>query len=166
LATTLRNLIAHPETLARVRADRSLVPRAIAESFRYTAPTHMVPRRTSAEVRVSGGILPAEAEVMCFLGAANRDERRFADPDRFDIDRPEADPEHAFTPKAAHMAFGHGRHFCLGAMLSKLEIRIAIERLLDATRELRFAGDEVPPDVGLFLRGPAQLPVVFGRSGR
>jgi len=100
---------------------------------------------------------------MCFLGAANRDERRFANPDRFDIDRPEADPEHAFTPKAAHLAFGHGRHFCLGAMLSKLEIRIAIERLLDATRELRFAGDEVPRDVGLFLRGPAQLPVIVRR---
>jgi len=163
LATTLRNLIAHPDTMARVRADRALVPRAMAESLRYTAPTHMVPRRTSAEVRVSGGVLPPEAEVMCFLGAANRDERRFANPDRFDIDRPEADPEHAFTPKAAHLAFGHGRHFCLGALLSKLEIRIAIERLLDATRELRFAGDEAPRDVGLFLRGPANLPVILQR---
>ena len=161
LSTTLRNLIAHPEQLARVQADRSLVPRAVAESFRYTAPTHMVPRRTSAEVRVSGGVLPAEAEVMCFLGAANRDERRFANPDRFDIDRPEADPEHAFTPKAAHLAFGHGRHFCLGAMLSKFEICIAIERLLDTARDLRFAGEGAPPDVGLFLRGPAQLPVRF-----
>ena len=161
LSTTLRNLLAHPEQLARVRAERSLVPRAIAESLRYTAPTHMVPRRTSAELRVSGGVLPAEAEVMCFLGAANRDERRFANPDRFDLDRPEADPEHAFTPKAAHLAFGHGRHFCIGAMLSKFEIHIAIDRLLDATRDLRFAADEVPPDVGLFLRGPAHLPVVL-----
>jgi cytochrome P450 len=164
LATTLRNLIAHPEAMARVRADRTLVPRAMAESLRYTAPTHMVPRRTSAEVRVSGGVLPAEAEVMCFLGAANRDERRFANPDRFDLDRPEADPEHAFTPKAAHLAFGHGRHFCLGAQLSKLEIRIAIERLLDATRELRFTGDGAPPrDAGLFLRGPAELRVILAR---
>ena len=164
LSTTLRNLISHPDQLARVRADRSLVPRAIAESFRYTAPTHMVPRRTSAEVRVSGGMLPAEAEVMCFLGAANRDERRFADPDRFDLDRPEANPESAFNGQAAHLAFGLGRHFCLGAMLSKFEIRIAIERLLDAVVDLRFADDEVPPDVGLFLRGPARLPVAFTRS--
>jgi pulcherriminic acid synthase len=158
LSTTLRNLIAHPEQLARVRADRSLVGRAVAESFRYTAPTHMVPRRTSAEVRVSGGTLPAEAEVMCFLGAANRDERRFADADRYDIDRPEADPERAFSPKAAHLAFGHGRHFCVGAMLSKFEIEIAIQRLLDAYADLRFAGD-TPADVGLFLRGPERLPV-------
>ena len=164
LSTTLRNLLAHPEQLERVRADSRLVPRAVAESFRFTAPTHMVPRRTSAEVRVSGGVLPAEAEVMCFLGAANRDERRFADPDRFDIDRPEADPEHAFGPKAAHLAFGHGRHFCIGAMLSKFEICIAIERLLEATGDLRFAGGKVPPDTGLFLRGPARLPVVLSRS--
>jgi cytochrome P450 len=166
LSTTLRNLIAHPATLARVQADRTLVARAIAESFRYTAPTHMVPRRTSAEVRVSGGWLPAEAEVMCFLGAANRDPRRYADPDRYDIDRPEADPERAFTPKADHLAFGGGRHFCLGAMLSKFEIRIAVERLLDAVGDLRFAGDAAPPDVGLFLRGPASLPVRFTRRRR
>ena len=161
LSTTLRNLIAQPEALARVQADRTLVARAIAESFRYTAPTHMVPRRTSAAVQVSGGWLPAEAEVMCFLGAANRDPRRYADPDRFDIDRAEADPERAFTPKADHLAFGGGRHFCIGAMLSKFEIRIAIERLLDAVTDLRFAGDAMPPDVGLFLRGPASLPVRF-----
>jgi len=163
LSTTLRNLIAHPEALARVQADRTLVARAIAESFRYTAPTHMVPRRTSAAVQVSGGWLPAEAEVMCFLGAANRDPRRYADPDRFDIDRPEADPERAFTPKADHLAFGGGRHFCIGAMLSKFEIRIAIERLLDTVTDLRFAGDAAPPDVGLFLRGPVGLPVRFTR---
>jgi cytochrome P450 len=159
LSTTLRNLIAHPGQLQRVRADRSLVARAVAESFRHTAPTHMVPRRTNAEVRVSGGLLPAGAEVMCFLAAANRDERRFADPDRFDIDRPEAEPERAFSPKAAHLAFGHGRHFCVGAMLSKFEIEIAINRLLDACADLRFAGSEVPADVGLFLRGPERLPI-------
>jgi len=64
LATTLRNLLAHPEVLAAVRQDLSLLPRAIAESFRYTAPTHMVPRQTREEVRVSGGLLPAGAEVI------------------------------------------------------------------------------------------------------
>ena len=113
LSTTLRNLLAHPDALAAVRQDRSLMPRAIAESFRYTAPTHMVPRQTREEIEVSGGMLPAGAEVMCFLGSANRDERRFADPDRFDLHRPEADPDRAFTGQAAHLAFGGGRHFCL-----------------------------------------------------
>jgi pulcherriminic acid synthase len=160
LATSLRNLLAHPDALAAVRQDRSLVPRAIAESFRYTAPTHMVPRQTREEIVVSGGTLPAGAEVMCFLASANRDERRFADPDRFDVRRPEADPDRAFTGQAAHLAFGGGRHFCLGAVLSRVEIEVALGRMLDALPDLRLAGD-VPPDVGVFLRGPATLRVSF-----
>ncbi|OFW36486.1 MAG: hypothetical protein A3J29_14230 [Acidobacteria bacterium RIFCSPLOWO2_12_FULL_67_14b] len=164
LSTTLRNLLAHPDALAAVRQDRSLLPRAIAESFRYTAPTHMVPRQTREEVEVSGGILPAGAEVLCFLGSANRDERRFADPDRFDLYRPETDPERAFTGQAAHLAFGGGRHFCLGAVLSRFEIEVAVGRILDALPHLRLAGDTPPPDGGLFLRGPATLPVRFSRN--
>jgi cytochrome P450 len=160
LATTLRNLLAHPEAFARVKADRALLPRAIAESFRYTAPTHMVPRQTNAEVEVSGGCLPPGAEVLCFLGSANRDERRFADPDRFDLDRPEADPARAFAGNAPHLAFGGGRHFCLGAVLSRFEIEVALNRLFDALPDVELAGD-APPDVGLFLRGPATLPVRF-----
>jgi pulcherriminic acid synthase len=165
LSTTLRNLLAHPAALAAVRHDRSLVPRAIAESFRYTAPTHMVPRQTSQEVTVSGGILPAGAEVLCFLGSANRDERRFPDPDRFDLDRPEADPKRAFAGQAPHLAFGGGRHFCLGAVLSRVEIEVTLNRLLDALPDLRLAGDP-PPDRGLFVRGPATLPVRFTPPAR
>jgi len=161
LATTLRNLLAHPEALAAVRQNLSLLPRAIAESFRFTAPTHMVPRQTCEVVEVSGGLLPAGAEVMCFLGSANRDERRFADPDRFDLNRPEADPKRAFTGAADHLAFGGGRHFCLGAVLSRFEIETAVTRILDALPDLRLADDTPPPDVGLFLRGPAKLPVRF-----
>ena len=163
LATTLRNLLAHPDVLHAVRRDRSLLPRVIAESFRFTAPTHMVPRQTAAEVRVSGGVLPPGAEVLCFLGSANRDERRFADPDRFDPGRPEADPARAFTGAAAHLAFGGGRHFCLGAVLSRFEIELAIERILHALPGLELAG-ETPPDVGLFLRGPATLPARFSSA--
>jgi cytochrome P450 len=161
LSTTLRNLLAHPEALAAVRQDMSLLPRAIAESFRYTAPTHMVPRQTREEVEVSGGRLPAGAEVMCFLGSANRDERRFADPDRFDLRRPEADPKRAFTGAADHLAFGGGRHFCLGAVLSRFEIEVALSRIFEALPDLRLADDTPPPDVGLFIRGPATLPVRF-----
>jgi cytochrome P450 len=161
LSTTVRNLLAHPDALAAVRRDRSLLPRAIAESFRYTAPTHMVPRQTCEEIQVSGGILPAGAEVMCFLASANRDERRFVDPDRFDLYRPESDSERAFTGQAAHLAFGGGRHFCLGAVLSRFEIEVALNRILDALPDLALADDIAAPDVGLFLRGPATLRVRF-----
>ena len=161
LATCFRNLVSHPEQLAAVRADRSLVERAIAESIRYTAPTHMVPRRTSADVEVSGGTIPAESEVLCFLGSANRDERRYERPEVFDIHRKEVDPVRAFTGAANHLAFGAGRHFCLGAMLSKFEVQIAIEQLLDAMRDIRYTDGAAPPDVGLFLRGPKEMPLRF-----
>ncbi len=161
LSTTLRNLLMHPDALAAVRDDRSLIPRAIAESFRLTAPTHMVPRQTRDEIAVSGGTLPAGAEVMCFLASANRDERRFVDPDRFDLRRPEADADRAFTGQAAHLAFGGGRHFCLGAVLSRFEIEVALGRILDVLPGLQLAGDVPPADVGVFLRGPATLHVRF-----
>jgi pulcherriminic acid synthase len=161
LATCFRNLVSHPEQLAAVRADRGLVERAIAESIRYTAPTHMVPRRTSAEVEVSGGTIPAESEVLCFLGSANRDERHYERPQVFDIYRKEVDPARAFTGAANHLAFGAGRHFCLGATLSKFEVQAAIQQLLDAMQDIRYADGVAPPDVGLFLRGPKAMHLRF-----
>lgn len=160
LATFLRNLLAHPDQLARVISDRGTIDRALAESLRYTAPTHMVPRRTREPVTVSGGVIPAEAEVICFLASANRDDRRFADPDRFDMNRPDLDGARAFTAAADHAAFGMGRHFCLGAAMAKTEVRIAVDRLLDALPGLRFA-DTAPPDHGLFLRGPLRLDIHY-----
>ncbi len=160
LATFVRNLIAHPEQLSALRADRALLDRALAESLRYTAPTHMIPRKTRSDLPVSGGTIPAEAEVICFLGSANRDERRFATPDRYDMRRSDLDADRAFTTAADHAAFGMGRHFCLGAMMAKTEVEIAVNRLLDATDELRFAG-EPPADQGLFLRGPTSLALRF-----
>jgi pulcherriminic acid synthase len=161
LATCVRNLVSHPEQLAAVRADRGLVERAIAESIRYTAPTHMVPRRTSAAVEVSGGTIPAESEVLCFLGSANRDPRHYDRPEVFDIHRPEVDPARAFTGAANHLAFGAGRHFCLGATLSKFEVQAAIQQLLDAMRDIRYLDGTAPPDVGLFLRGPKEMHLRF-----
>jgi pulcherriminic acid synthase len=161
LATCFRNLVSHPEQLKAVRADRSLIERAIAESIRYTAPTHMVPRRTADAVDVSGGTIPAESEVLCFLGSANRDDRHYEHPDLFDIDRKEVDPQRAFTGAANHLAFGAGRHFCLGATLSKFEVQAAIEQLLDAMQDIRYADGQAPPDIGLFLRGPKEMRLLF-----
>src|SRR4051794_10694706 len=128
LATFVRNLLAHPDQLAALQADWTLFDRALAESLRFTAPTHMVPRRTRSEVAVSGGTIPTEAEVICFLASVNRDERRFASPERFNIYRTDLDSESAFNSAAGHAAFGMGRHFCLGAMMAKIEVDIAVKR--------------------------------------
>jgi pulcherriminic acid synthase len=159
-ATFLRNLLAHPETLAEIRQNRTLLETALAESLRYTAPTHMVPRQTRADVQVSGGTIPSGAEVICFLGSANRDESRFAQADTYNIHRTDLDSPRAFTAAATHTAFGAGRHFCLGAPLARVEVLTAVNLLLDALPDLALVG--LPPgDQGLFLRGPASLPVRF-----
>ncbi len=160
IATFLRNLVAHPDQLARLRANRSLLDQGLAESLRYTAPTHMVPRRTQRDTTIGGGVIPAESEVICFLGAANRDERRFTQPDRFDIFRSDLNTGRAFTSAADHMSFGTGRHFCLGAMMARVEVTIAMNKLLDVLAEVRFVG-ETPADVGMFLRGPQSLRLHF-----
>ena len=160
LATFVRNLVAHPAQLSALQADRALMDRALAESFRYTAPTHMIPRKTRSDLNVSGGTIPAEAEVICFLGSANRDDRKFANPDKFDMRRADLDVERAFASSANHAAFGGGRHFCLGATMAKTEVEIAVNRLLDSTVGLRFV-EELPADEGLFLRGPRKLPLAF-----
>jgi pulcherriminic acid synthase len=152
LATFVRNLIAHPEQLAALQAESTLFDRALAESLRFTAPTHMVPRRTRSEVALSGGTIPAEAEVICFLASANRDERRFTAPDKFDIFRNDLNVASAFNSAAEHAAFGMGRHFCLGAMMAKIEIEIAVERLLRSENRVSFADAAPPADQGLFLR--------------
>ena len=160
LATFVRNLVAHPAQLSALQVDRALMDRALAESLRYTAPTHMIPRKTRSDLNVSGGTIPAEAEVICFLGSANRDDRKFASPDKFDMRRADLDVERAFASSANHAAFGGGRHFCLGATMAKTEVEIAVNRLLDLTVGLRFV-EELPADEGLFLRGPRKLPLAF-----
>jgi pulcherriminic acid synthase len=160
LATFVRNLVAHPAQLSALQVDRALMDRALTESLRYTAPTHMIPRKTRSDLKVSGGTIPADAEVICFLGSANRDDRKFAVPDQYNIRRTDLDEERAFTSAANHLAFGGGRHFCLGAMMAKTEVEIAVNRLLDATAGLRFA-EGAPADEGLFLRGPRNLHLKF-----
>jgi pulcherriminic acid synthase len=165
LATFVRNLVAHPEQLAALQADWSLFDCALAESLRFTSPTHMVPRRTRSEVALSGGTIPAESEVICFLASANRDERRFTAPDTFNIGRSDLNPVTAFNSAAQHAAFGMGRHFCMGAMMAKIEVEIAVKRLLGPGNQVRFADDAPPADEGLFLRGPRTLRLHFTRAG-
>ena len=161
LATFVRNLVAHPAQLSALRADRGLMDRALAESLRYTAPTHMIPRKTRADLPVSGGTIPAEAEVICFLGSANRDERKFAAPDQYDMRRTDLDMDRAFTSAANHAAFGVGRHFCLGAMMAKTEVEIAVNRLLGRDRRARLRWRRAAGGSGLFLRGPSSLALRF-----
>ncbi|MEU9123988.1 cytochrome P450 [Streptomyces sp. NPDC048506] len=162
LALTVRNLLARPEQLAAVRADRTLIPAAFAETLRYTPPVQMIMRQPEVDVTLSGGTVPAGATVTCLIGAANRDPRRYARPDAFDVRRAELGATSAFSAAAAHVAFGLGRHFCVGALLARSEVEIGLNQLLDAFPAMGFADGTEPADAGVFTRGPRQLWVRLG----
>ncbi|QIQ05919.1 cytochrome P450 [Streptomyces liangshanensis] len=161
IASLFANLLLHPEQLAAVRADRSLIPRAFAETLRFTPPVHMIMRQTAVDVEVSGGTIPSGATVTCLIGAANRDSSRYAEPDTFDIFRDDLTTTTAFSAAADHLAFALGRHFCVGALLAKAEIETGVNQLLDAMPDLRLADGFDPVEQGVFTRGPRSLPVVF-----
>ncbi|MFH9428133.1 cytochrome P450 [Streptomyces sp. NPDC017615] len=161
IASIFANLLAHPDQLAAVRADHSLIPRAFAETLRFTPPVHMIMRQSATEVELSGGTIPAGVTVTCLIGAANRDENRYRDPDRFDIFREDLTATNAFSAAADHLAFALGRHFCVGALLAKAEVEIGVAQLLDAMPDLRFADGFDPVEQGVFTRGPQSVPVRF-----
>ena len=107
----------HPEQYHAVLADPDLIPDAVTEVLRYWSPSQYQGRTTTRDVACHGTTLPKGVRVLLLTGAANRDEREFPHPDRFDIGRR---PE-------THIGFGHGVHFCLGASLARLESRVALE---------------------------------------
>ncbi|GHJ35559.1 cytochrome P450 [Streptomyces sp. TS71-3] len=161
IASIFANLLLHPDQLEAVRADRSLIPRAFAETLRYTPPVHMIMRQSASEVALSGGTVPGGSTVTCLIGSANRDESRYGDPDRFDIFRDDLTTTTAFSAAADHLAFALGRHFCVGALLAKSEVETGVDQLLDAMPDLRLADGFDPAEQGVFTRGPASLPVRF-----
>jgi cytochrome P450 len=107
-----------------------------------------IPRGTSAAIQVDGTTIPADAIVLAYMGAANRDERHFPDPDRFDVQRNPTD----------HLGFGSGIHLCLGAPLARLEARIALEILSQRVTSVELTASPVPTG-GLLLRGSRSMPV-------
>jgi cytochrome P450 len=140
----------HREWDERVRADRSLVPPMIEESLRYLTPFAAVARVTMREVEVGGVTVPADQMLLCWVAAANRDERVFRDPDTFD-------PLRAENP---HLAFGRGIHFCIGAPLARLEGRVALNILFDRYPALRTIPGEPPKfQVNPNMTGVRELPL-------
>lgn len=164
IASMFRNLLEHPDQLAAVRDDRSLVPNAFAETLRFSPPVHMIMRQPAEDIELSGGTLPAGSTVTCLIGAANRDPRRFAAPDSFDIHRSDLPTETAFSAAASHLSFALGRHFCVGALLAKAEVEVGVNMLLDAMPDIRIEEGHTPTERGVFTRGPVSLPVRFTPS--
>ena len=146
----------YPEQQKEVRADRSLVPTAIEEALRMYSPFASINRVTQTDAEIGGTTIPADQLVAVTLGAANRDERQFPDPNTYNVRR---DPN-------PHVAFGRGIHFCLGAPLARLEGRIAMNMLLDRFPNLRCDPDEAPTFLTIpNLTGPQKLPLLLTPEG-
>jgi cytochrome P450 len=156
LGNALYALLTHPEVMDEVRADRSLVPMVAEETIRWETSVTLVNREAVVDTEVCGVRIPAGSSVLVAVGSANRDESRYADPDRWDPHR----------PPRPHLGFGTGRHQCLGMHLARLELRIALDAVLDRLPNLRLDPDEPPPRiVGFAFRSPDRLPVLFDPTG-
>ena len=136
MSNALALLLQRPAELAAVRADPELLPRFIEEVLRHETPLLFNQRQTTTEVTIGDVTIPADSSLQLLLAAANRDESLFAEPDRFDPERAHAD---------RHFSFGRGIHFCLGAALARLELRVGIEQLLARLPDLRLR-QGAPPE--------------------
>lgn len=149
LGNTLAVLSEHPQERARVLADPSLLPRLLEEVLRFEPPGHSSLRLVTEDTELSGVHLPRGSIVLVLLASALRDERHFPQADRFLLDR----------ERASHLAFGHGVHYCLGALLARLEARLGLESLFSRLQDFSRASPELPWSPSLIARGPLVLPL-------
>lgn len=144
-------LLNHPDQLARLYAEPNLAASAVEELLRYDPPPQLVFRTALADVILDETLIPAGVTVILLLGAANRDPAAFSDPDRLDLTR---------GTGHRHLGFSQGIHFCLGAPLARLEVTIALRRLMERTSALALIGEpRWKPNIA--LRGLEALPVAL-----
>ncbi len=149
-------LLTHPDQLALLRSRPDLMPGAVEELMRWVpllAVADVLPRYALADVELSGGTVRAGEPVLLAKHAANRDPRRYDDPDRLDITR----------DAQGELGFGHGAHHCLGAPLARMDIQTALTALLQRFPNLRLAvpESELEWKTGMAVRGPVALPIAW-----
>ncbi len=149
----LYGLLTNPDQLRAVVADRDLIAQAFEETIRWEPPVTVILRRATKATELAGVPVEEGADVALLLGAANRDERKYTDPDRFNL----------FRESRQHVGFGFGIHVCLGMHLARMESRVAINTLLDRLPDLRLdpAPDQDLHIKGMAFRSPIALPVAF-----
>ncbi len=144
IALTVHALGTHPEQLEAVRADRKLIKAAVEETLRWAGPVGTSTRQATRATELSGVELAEGALIGAVLSSANRDPRRFTDPDRFDVHRKEG----------AHLAFAAGTHFCLGAWFGRHLARVSLEILLDRLSNVRLDPERPATLGGWEFRAP------------
>jgi cytochrome P450 len=151
MAGGLQALIEHPEQLARLKADPSLLNTAVEEMIRWTSPVRHFMRTAQADTEIAGQPIAKGDWVYLSYLAANRDPALFDDPHRFDVGRTNAD---------RHLAFGFGAHFCLGAQLARMELRTVFRDLLPRLEHVELAGTPTTMKT-TFVGGPKSLPISY-----
>ena len=145
-------LLRHPDQFRDLSEDRSLMPAAIEEMLRWVSPIKNMARRMTRDVELHGETLREGQKLLLLYPSANRDERVFDQPERFDIRRSPND----------HLAFGFGAHFCMGNRLARMELSVMLDRLLDRLPDLVLVDDGEPPKrEANFVSGYEALPVAF-----
>jgi cytochrome P450 len=140
----------HPDQRQRLLDDPALIPNAIEEVLRFEPPPYHIARYVDVDADFHGSTVPAGSALVCLPGAANRDERRFPDPDTFDVGR-----------KMGHiLSFGYGPHHCLGAALARLEGRVVLEEILKRFPEWEVDDANARLTDGFLTRGYETLPVL------
>ena len=143
-------LLRHPDQLARLRENPDLVPGAVEEFLRYDGPVNLATFRFTTEpVEIAGTTIPEGEFVLVSLIGANRDDERFPDAERLDVER----------DTSGHLAFGYGIHHCLGAPLARLEGEIAFRTLLDRFPDIALDGEPGPFRVSTLIHGLTSFPV-------
>jgi len=146
-------LLRDTRRMEALRADPSRIPVAVEEMLRWVTPIQNMARTATRDVELRGQRIREGEKLLLLYPSANRDERVFPDPHRFDIGR---------TPNE-HIAFGFGAHFCLGASLARLELRVFFEELVAAMPDLRLASSDEPElRASNFIVGIEHLDVVVG----
>lgn len=154
IAEGLLLLVQHPDQQQRVREDPALLPNLVEEVLRLTTPTANMWRKVKQDTVLGGVEIPKDSMLLVRFASANRDESVFPDADRFDVTRANA---------SEHLAFGHGIHFCIGAMLARKEMLVAFRTLLARLDGLRLAPGYDPPrhKPNVLLRGLGELHLAF-----
>ncbi|MFK7898517.1 MAG: cytochrome P450 [Myxococcota bacterium] len=145
----------HPDQRALLVREPERIPKAVEEMLRYEPPAQALPRRARQELTLHGQTIPEDARVLLVWAAANLDEREFAAPERFNVER----------NIKRHLALGHGTHFCLGASLARLEARVAFEELLARIPEYNLTRE---PEwvTSRWLRGHEEIPISFSGTSQ
>jgi cytochrome P450 family 142 subfamily A polypeptide 1 len=144
-------LLGSPDQLAILRDDHSAIEVGVEELLRWVSPIKNMARTVTRDIELHGRTLHEGDQVILMYPSANRDPTVFDDPDRLDVRR-EPNP---------HLAFGFGSHFCMGASLARLELRVMFSELLRRLPDLHLTGDPLPRRSSNFISGPEAMPVAF-----